>query len=44
MCNSDRGLEYSAVTALIDHENDDHGEKSIQKSTEKYREEREAWF
>ncbi len=23
MCNSDRVLEYSAVTAMIDHENDD---------------------
>ncbi len=25
MCNSDRVLEYSAVTAMIDHENDDCG-------------------
>ncbi len=25
MCNSDRVLEYSAVTVMIDHENDDHG-------------------
>ncbi len=27
MCNSDRVLEYSAVTAMIDHENDDHEKK-----------------
>ncbi len=26
MCNSDRLLEYSAVTVMIDHENDDRGE------------------
>ncbi len=25
MCNSDQALEYSAVTAMIDHENDDRG-------------------
>ncbi len=25
MCNSDRVLEYSAVTAMVDHENDDRG-------------------
>ncbi len=25
MCNSDRVLEYSAVTAMNDHEDDDHG-------------------
>ncbi len=23
MCNSDRVLDYSAVTVMIDHENDD---------------------
>ncbi len=28
MCNSDRLLEYSAVTAMIDHENDDRGGKN----------------
>ncbi len=27
MCNSDRLLDYLAVTAMIDHENDDRGEK-----------------
>ncbi len=27
MCNSDRVLEYSAVTAMIDHENDDREKK-----------------
>ncbi len=31
MCNSDRVLEYSAVTAMIDHENDDR-EKNKNKS------------
>ncbi len=29
MCNSDRVLEYSSVTAMIDHENNDHGGKNI---------------
>ncbi len=24
MCNNNQVLEYSAVTAMIDHENDDH--------------------
>ncbi len=27
MCNINRVLEYSAVTAMIDHENYDRGEK-----------------
>ncbi len=29
MCSSDRVLEYSAVTVMIDHENDDRGEKNL---------------
>ncbi len=29
MCNSDQVLEFSAVTAMIDHENNDRGEKYI---------------
>ncbi len=29
MCNSDRVLEYSAVTVMIDHENDDRGKKKF---------------
>ncbi len=29
MCNSDWVLDYSAETAMIDHENDDRGEKKI---------------
>ncbi len=29
MCNSDRLLEYSAVTAMIGHENDDRGGKKF---------------
>ncbi len=29
MCNSDRLLEYSAVTAMINHENDDRGRGKI---------------
>ncbi len=28
MCNSDQLLDYSAVTAMIDHENDDRGENN----------------
>ncbi len=29
MCNSDRVLKSSAVTAMIDHENDDRGKKNL---------------
>ncbi len=29
MCNSDQVLKYSAVTVMIDHENNDRGKKKI---------------
>ncbi len=29
MCNSDRVLKSSAVTAMIDHENDDRGKTNL---------------
>ncbi len=29
MCNSDRVLKYWALTAMIDHENDDREKKNI---------------